>query len=326
MTTTRHAGYNEASSVKFNAKHCRELGWYRKIPLDAIKPYPNLGKDSLGFDDDRKLFALAVYQMQLDLFDGDEDEADGKLGTGTRSAMCRRYDPVPDTERHYLHYAMRQAAPHRENISKVLTYKDKGGLDLHRSAKYLRKDRPIRLIVLHWSATTTIKGCYRALMNEHNSSHFGVGLSKGEPRIYQWFDTEYETAHGKGGNQGSIGIDICSTPVVSALKSLTRKGHLLERVPNSSGRGDSEVLTLDPQVELATAELVVDLCKLHGIPIQWPVSRVAMGTGEPYMGLVGPDFMHSQWGIVDHSKFNKKKWDVGCWLPGIIARIKEIAQ
>jgi hypothetical protein len=341
MTTTQAIGYNQDSACRFNAKNCKSLGWYLNIPLNAISAFPMLSSDPLGDEYLQTQFARAVYSMQLTLFDGDEDEADGKLGRGTLARMLRTYDPIPDESRYYLHHRRRVEPPTRDNICPVYTYKHPLGLDLHDSGKYNRHGEPPTHIMLHWSATTTIKGCFNALSNKGASSHIAIGLNgDGEPVIIQWVDTKYDTAHsgiGKrtrakypdaiSGNRDTVGMDICSTPVVSAQRSLEKKGHKVKAVDNNWTRGDQRVLTLDPWLARATREAVLDQCAIHGIPFVSPISASVMGpVKDNFHGIVSKEFYTNNPGVYSHTNTHPGKWDVfPLWWEQIFGECNENA-
>lgn len=334
MTDTSNIGYIEAKAIKWNAKYCKRLGWYGSIDEKALAAFPRLSSDPLGSDTEREEFARAAYSLQMLIFGGDEDAADGLFGGATLDQIDDHFHP---RRRHYLEGDRRVFAPVRENSCPVTTYKDKGGIDLHRSSTTSRKGKPVRWLGVHWSATTTIEGCGRTLLNKHYSSNYATGLRNGKPAILQWVGSEWITAHagiGKktrkkypnaiSGNKDAESIDICSTPVTGSHRSLRKKGHKVEIVDNPTSRGDRKILTLDARIELATAELIVDRCQILGLPIQWPVSATEMGTGKPFEGVISKALWKSGRGIWLHSMLHPGKWDILCWFPGIIERIQEI--
>lgn len=334
MTTTSNIGYDEAKAIKWNAKYCERLGWYGQLDEKALAAFPCLASDPLGDDNERAEFSRGVYSLQMLIFAGDEDDADGLLGGGTLDRIDDHFHPH---RRHYLIGDRKQFAPERENVSRVLTYKDRGGFDLHRSSTTNRRGKPVRWLVGHWSATTTLEGCYRTLLNKGFSSNVGIGLIDKKPVIAQWIGAEWITAHAGlnkrvrkkypnaiSGNKDAEGFDICSTPVTGAFRSLRKKGHDVRIVNNPTVRGDEKILTLDPQLAMATAEYIVDRCIMLGLPIQWPVSATEMGTGTPYDGVISRELWKTAFGIVLHCMLHPGKWDLLCWFATIIECIREI--
>lgn len=299
-------------AVRFNAKYAEPLGWYGSIPESAIKAHRGLSNDPvLGGKSEKESFARAVRAMQKELFKEDE-EWDGLLGSGTRRAMMIRYNFVAHDERHYLHCGMRRTPSDRGQASPVLTYKHPDGYSL-RSGGFKRRGRPYRVIVVHWSGTTTLGGCRRALDSKNISSHFATTH---EGIIYQWKDTEVFTEHAKGGNLYSLGIDMIATPKKSRLSRLTKLGHDVSVMKNRTGRGDRECLTPDPKMLKATCELILDLCELYDIPLRSPRAGSVMGTeGAHYHDVLSKKFRYSDEGagIVGHHHISKNKWDVAPW-------------
>jgi len=307
--------FDRRSAISFNKTYGPRLGWYRNIPPAAILKFPNLALDPVeGSDEDKGLFASAVYRMQRAHFK-DPDSADGKMGTGTRKVLYSIYAPVADDARYYLHYGIRLEAPARDNHSRVVTYKDADGIDMHRSGKSDRK-HPIKGIMLHWSGTLTVESCYRVLMNRKLSSHFGVG----QDVIYQWMDTEFQAWHGGSANRSYIGIDICSTPTVKYKEKLEKYGHEVHVKENKTGRGDKKVLTLDPKIARATRELILDLCSVHNIPLRVPRGVDGWAeSGDYWHGVFDQSVIEGGEfeGIICHDNATPKKKDCACWVDEI---------
>lgn len=312
MSDTLDFEFKPKKAMAFNAKYAQRLGWYGRIPEKAILKFPFLALDPMeGSNEDKAKFAQAVHDMQMFLFN-DEDDADGKLGGGTRKAMMAAFNPVADDARYYLHHEMRLEAPARKNHSKVLTYKHKDGLDLHRSGKSERKDRGIKFIVLHWSSTKDVKSCYYVLKNRKLSSHFGVG----QDVIYQWVDTEFVTYHAGGANAYSIGIDLCTTPKAKYESRMRDLGHDVKVIKNPTDRGDRKCLSLDPKIARATRELILDLCDLYDIPLAVPRGEDGFASeGDYFHGVLGTDVTKRAGfkGIIGHHHVTSKKWDVSPW-------------
>lgn len=322
MTSTNDIGYNESKAIKLNARFAKSIGWHGKIDPLAVADFPGLARDPLGSHESQVIFAFAVYELQMLIFNGDEEDADGILGRGTLGKIDEHYHPIDLSKRFYVHDGERVEAPEHDNICAVVTFLDAGGYDLNSSGKYERKGEPTHMF-LHWSATTKISSCYNALSNRNLSTHFGVGLTPdGDPIIHQWLDTVDDGVHsgvgkktkargGISGNKNTISMDICSTPKLSAKKSLIKRHHRVREIENHSARGERRVLTLDPRIARATFELARDMCHIHSIPFVSPISATEMGPViDNFHGLVTKDFYHSNPGVYTHTNTHPDKWDV----------------
>lgn len=322
---------NTKSAIAYNEKNCKRLGWYGNLPAEAVQRFPSLASDPLGSECEQRDFAEAVFDLQ-GLVGAKQD---GKLGSGTLGAVREYFDIKP--KRGYITKGVRIPAPNHENSCDVITFQDPGGLSLEESGKYARKGRETRFLLGHWSAIQTVSGTHGSLLRSGYSVHHLVGLVDGKPCIFNTLDSDRFGVHagvGKktrekhpsaiSGNIGTEAFDICSTPVKSAFKSLSRRGHRIHIVENTTGRGDDEIVTLDPRLERATAELMVDRLVMLGLPIQWPVSAHRMGQGTPYHGVISKELWEAGRGFLVHSNLHPGKWDFACWLEGILTHVKDI--
>lgn len=311
MTDTKHHGLDLEAATSFNSHNAANVsGWYRSgLPVKAIGAFPGLGADALGDKAAQETFAKAVFAAQQALFPGSPDDWDGMLGSQTYAALCDHYDDVRPTDRHVLHYGRRLKMP--PEGAEIRTYKHPQGLVFTAGFSPNRQAKAdVRRIVLHWSATTSIRACHTALVNRGLSSHFGVGLDEDRVvRVYQWLDNGHEGWHaGAVGNPSSIGIDICSTPVVDYKAGLEKRGHVVQIVDNPSKRGDKKVLTLDSRIAQATAQLVRGLCAAYGIPLKGPNGKKADGTW--WDGVLTPDEVKNFRGVLGHAQISSGKWDI----------------
>lgn len=311
-------GFNIKSAVAFNQKYAQRLGWYGQLPAGAVAAFPGFARDCVdGSKADKEAFAVAVQQQQKAL----GVSADGKLGSKTAVAMHKHYSPVGDGERFVLHHGRRIPVPDRGQSYRIMTYEDFGGLDLHRSGHKARgKDETIVAIIIHWTATLDEKSAVRVLKNRGLSTHFCIGKSG----VHQVLGTERKAYHAAGANAYTIGIDICSTPVVAHKEALEERGHVVRVVENTTGRGDKKVLTLDPVIEGYAQEFIYDVAKAHNVRLWTPrgVDGTA-STGPFYHGLLSKEgFRRGQHhGIFMHSHVKASKWDVNCWAESLLGPI-----
>jgi len=317
MTSTRDKGFSIKRAVKFNRDKAKSIGWYGRIPANAIEAHQGLALDPVkGTSKQKSDFALAVREFQKIAFKK-EGDWDGALGTGTLGKLLKAYNFVSDDERYYLHHEMRLKAPARGQKSRIITYQDPGGLQL-RASGLKRRGKPYKLIVLHWSGTRTLKGCKRTMDNHGTSSHFAVTH---DGFIYQWKDTERFAEHARGANYYSLGVDMIATAKKSWLDDLTEQGHSVSIMKNTTGRGDKKCLTPDPEMLEATAELILDLCAVYDIPLRSPRIGHVMGTsGEHCYDVLDKGFRYSDEGsgIIGHHHVSSGKWDVAPWWSRIM--------
>lgn len=307
MTDTHPSGYDIASAVEFNRSKAKDLGWLGNIPALAIRNFPDLAINPVRSSYPKKVaFAEAVLAAQQKLFT-QRHKWDGKLGGQTFAALVKAYNFVQDGARYHLHHGVRKVAK-KDRKYHLITYEEPGGYDLHRSGHKPRGGKPILRIFWHWSATHDVHSCFHTLRNAGKSSHYGVGVDT----VYQWLDTGRLAYHAAGGNHYSIGIDLCATPVRSHLDDYIEEGYAVERVKNTTGRGDREVLTMDPRMVYNAQMLVLDLCEIHDVPLQtFLTSKGEFDHSVQPKSTWGKDGFR---GVVGHHHLNPKKWDIACWM------------
>lgn len=304
-----------ASACAYNAKACESVGWGGKIPCGAIGAYPNLAKPY-----DSKEFALAVEAFQEDAY-GAGSQVDGRMGRGTWSALLKKYDRVDDTQPFWTLNDRRVNVSLSDGVQ-TINFDQQGGLDLHRFGHFsARKGVKPTFIVVHWGGLDPIH-CHRIFSSPDRqvSSHAGIGLSpEGVPTIYQYLDLNHKSWHGGWANTYSVGIDICQQPSLKWKDHYVKKGYDVSVIENTTGRGDSQVLSIDPRVALAVKDAIKSLCAILEIPYQCP--RGADGksyTGDFYHGVVDKDYLESSFtGVIGHHHITQKKWDCACWWSDI---------
>ena len=305
MTKPMNYGFNEASAIKYNAKYAVRLGWYQAIPAKAIEAYPSLALDPVeGTQEEKALFAGAVLSFQMTSYPSEEDR-DGKMGSGTWELLQESFPEVRVHKRVYIHHGKQLVASSEGKISRVITWKDRRGLNLHEDGGYHKSgNRKIKNVIVHWGGISP-ENCRKVLANKDLSSHFGVE----EERIYQWLDTRLVAYHAGKSNRDSIGIDITQQPTVKWFKHFhDKRGFDVRKVENTTGRGDKEVITLHTVTAQAVRELLLDLTELYEIPLEVPRNDDGSyfhGTLDNY----GRDFC----GILGHHHVRPTKWDIACW-------------
>lgn len=300
-----------SSASAYNAKASRSVGWGGNIPQEAIQAYQGLGQDPSSHD-----FALAVEAFQEDTF-GAGSGVDGKMGRGTWSALLKRFDTIEDGQAFWTVNDRRVGVDVHPSVE-IVNFDQQGGLDLHRFGHFSsRKGKAPTMIVVHWGGLDP-HHCYRVFSSPDRkvSSHAGIGLSpEGRPTIYQYLDLEHKSWHGGWANSYSVGIDICQQPTLKWKDHYTKKGYSVSEMANDTGRGDSKVLSLDPNVALAVREAVKSLCVALNIPYQFPCGSDGQSyEGDFYHGVVDKDYLTGSFtGVIGHHHITQKKWDCACW-------------
>lgn len=310
---------NHVSAVRYNIRVAETVGWYDNLPPQVIEDFPDLAYDPI-LGDALGLIAFVDAVVVLQQFLGFEDhDCDGKFGQRTWIAVQKKYNNVAQEARWYLYKGQRLKAE-GDYDTKLVTYEEEGGLDLHRwghfTQNHFAKKKP-QMIVIHWGGIDP-KHCFRVFAQPTRkvSSHFGVGPGE----VFQWLDLTHKTWHAGFVNGLSIGIDLCQQPTTKFLQKYKDRGYDVEKVSNPSDprRGDRKVLTLDSRTVLAAQELLLDLCGLFDIPYKIPRGHDGLQeTGEIFYGHLNKAQVKQYRGILFHSTISKGKWDIAPWLPQI---------
>jgi hypothetical protein len=302
---------SRASACSYNQKASISVGWGGKIPEGAVSAYPGFSADPSSND-----FALAVEAFQEHTY-GAGALVDGKMGRGTWTALLKKFDRVDDTQPFWT-INDRRVNVDVESPVEIVNFDQPGGLDLHRFGHFSsRKNIKPTFIVVHWGGLDP-HHCHRIFSSPDRevSSHAGIGLSpEGVPTIYQYLDLNHKSWHGGWANTYSVGIDICQQPSLKWKDHSVKKGYTISEMDNDTGRGDSRVLTLDPNVALAVREAVKSLCKVLDIPYQFPCGADGQSySGSYYHGVVDKDYLSNSFtGVIGHHHITQKKWDCACW-------------
>jgi len=309
--------FNMERAVAFNARHGVRYWGDLQLLDDSLL----LDRPCLTCPPDSEDFAVGVRQLQVELFD-DDTEHDGKLGAGTWAALLEFAEGV---RREAVKETIVAAYPKRavldaptnwiirgggrvpvDSDTKILTWKDEDGLDLHQDGGWSRRSNKPDLVIVHWGGRNA-RSCRNALASRNLSSHFGTDRNI----IYQWLDTTHKAWHAGRPNGRSIGIDICQQPTTNLAAWYDKRGYDLETIPNPSSRGNRKVLTLHPETVTATADLLRAVTAMYSIPLAFPETDKVLSRSEL------ADFR----GVVGHHHVSAKKWDVAPWFPAIRAAL-----
>lgn len=159
-------------------------------------------------------------------------------------------------------------------------------------------------IVLHWGGLN-LNHCFNTLKERGLSTHFGVEGKE----VNQWLDLEHKAYHVGSWNSKCIGVDICQSPQ-------TKHHHHYPHLPiiqNQSGRGDRQVVDVDPITADTAWRLVQELCRICDILFEWPVAEDTLGVGRGWHGVLSRDFLRNKSGVIGHHHLKESKWDIACW-------------
>lgn len=203
----------------------------------------------------------------------------------------------------------------------IHTYKESQGIDLHFTGNFNKLDRKLNSVIVHWGGLNP-QHLARVFANRKASSHIAVGRSEstGEVGIYQMVDLAHMTWHAVGANRHSIGIDVCQQPELKHLGYFVGKGYDVKTIDNPAypEYGPAKIISLDPEIEAAVAEILVALRCAFGLPETIPLTSEGKITEEQMEK--GGIFSHFH---VDHK--GQGKWDIAPWWDLIVNRISEFS-
>ena len=285
------------SAVRYNSKHS-PVARGELLPSALTEEYPDLKEPA-----DSGKFSNAVFRLQKDL----GVLADGKFGKGTWSKALEIYDFVGELD-NYIVWGSRRIPMPDTGAYKIVNYDEveyRGKvLDLHSYGNFSKRREPIDRVVMHWGGLDPAH--LHAVMSSGSrevSTHFGIGLDDNlNPVVYQYLDLSHKAWHCGKHNEGSIGIDICQQPVYKWIGHYKKKGYNVKKGHNTTGRGNKNILSLDPKISIATRDFVIDLCKALNLPLTSPSSHDVVDTSET---------------VVGHHHLAAHKWDISCWWSAI---------
>lgn len=299
MSDPLEPGFDLPSAVAFNTRHGALLWGHIQMIEDLGNDYPGL-----HCTPDTEAFAEATLELQRNVFD-DDIELDGKFGSGTWAAAKAEYIKPPKRKKKGRDDWIIQGGVKRavKSGTKIITWDEEGGLDLHRDGGWSKRSQKPNIIVVHWGGRNA-KSCRNALASRDLSSHFGTDRGV----IYQWLDIAHRAWHaGSKANMRSVGIDICQQPTVGLADWYDQRDYGLEIIDNPSPRGADKVLTLHPDTVKSTADLLRVLTQSLQIPLAFPRRD----------RVFSPSELARFRGILGHHHISKRKWDVAPWLPAI---------
>jgi len=275
------------------------------------------------------------HQEIINLQEAIGTDADGLVGIGTlrklQDALLSDYKVVwnPVTGMSYENNSFPLVShiiwnglkvPMHDVECEINTFLDPRGIDLHSTGSFTKRVRDINSVVVHWGGLNP-EHLGRVFMNRKASSHFAVGLSEdyGEVEILQYLDTAHVAWHAVGANTTSIGIDICQQPEVKHLGYYRKNGYDVKTIANPAHPtyGPSKIISLDPRIKKATAQLLSELQRNFNIPKN--IHTVSDGKVSKETFQQGGVFSHFN---VDFK--GQGKWDVAPWWLEVLEEMEDI--
>lgn len=166
-----------------------------------------------------------------------------------------------------------------------------------------------QVIIVHWTAGPyTSEGLYKLFSTTERgvSSHYTIDHT-GD--IIQMLPATRKAWHAGWINERAIGIDICQPIVKSTKDAADRLGYQTEIIQNTSGRGDRECLSLDPDVLERLVTILQVLEGIHDIPVIVPDNDVVKFLNEKELGETR--------GVLGHHHVDVHKWDIAPWMESL---------
>lgn len=172
---------------------------------------------------------------------------------------------------------------------------------------WCHRSKPAESICLHWGGHTP-RNLYRIFYNSksrHVSTHFAIGR---DPRdnnrieVMQFLDTALQAYHAGKFNKFSVGIDISQSVQAKHINVALKNGHNVEVIENT-GRGEKEMLSLDPEIAAVAKAFIEDL------RIAMEIDDKPICKNEEVYGI----YDACAFSIISHMNISKRKWD--CALP-----------
>lgn len=296
----------------FNKKTDSEFQWSKNIPWDVFGIDASDGIDfqeilnlqnALGVIPDGLLGATTLREVQLYL---------SRENLIWNPLTGQTYNFEPNDNVQYLIWKG-LSLPILDVDAEIVPFSVSDGIDLHSTGNFSKRDRTINSVIVHWGGLNP-QHLARVFRNRKASSHIGIGRSEhtGTVSIYQYIDLAHITWHAKGANDTSIGIDICQQPELKHLGYYVKNGYDVQTVNNPAfpTYGPAKIISLDPEIRVATAQLLESLIRSVGI-------KDDIATTED--GLVPAERFESG-GVYSHFHVDTKgqgKWDVAPWWDAI---------
>jgi hypothetical protein len=268
------------------------------LPAEVIEAYPGLRAPQ-----DSEEYAWEVLKAQGELGFNAMDK-DGKLGYYTYTSLLARCAPV--NADYIVAKGCRIPLPKRAEY-RLISFDEAGGLDLHRFGNFSERKEQISAVCLHWGGLNP-QHCFNCFASDARkvSSHFLIGLTDGEPTVYQVLDIAHKAWHGGKVNDFTVGVDICQSPVIDWLGHYQSAGYDVGVIDNETGRGGKQLLSLDPRIAEAAEAFIGDLLRALGLDLLTPVDH------KVYRGEELKAFT-----VFGHHHANARKYDVAVWWEDI---------
>lgn len=310
-TPAKKAAFNKTSNDKF--------GWLDTLPWDLFGIDASDGishqeiinlQNAVGCDADGLVGISTLRQVQQNL------RVHRQIAWNPITGSTTELDPSSVCEFMYWN-GVELPLPQCE--VPVYTYADPQGIDLHAAGSFNKKHRDIKQVVVHWGGLNP-QHLGRVFANRKASSHIAIGRSEdtGEVGVYQYLDLAHVSWHAKGANENSIGIDICQQPEVKHLGYYVGKGYDVRTIDNPApGYGPSKIISLDPEIRLATSSVLRSLQAAFNIQDNTPSADAGVVDKAEF----------DQGGIFSHFHVDyngQGKWDVAPWWDSIISDLQHI--
>jgi len=269
--------YNKKSDYVFNK--------------EVLKEFPELLEPR-----DSEKFAWVVLALQKD-HSFKLHECDGKLGWHTYTAIQKGTPP------NYIVIRGEQRPINTRGEYKILTWQEKGGLDLHPFGNFSKRKQPPKAITLHWGGLDALH-CFRVFASNSRqvSSHFLIGLdAKMKGVVYQTLDITHKAWHGGWVNDWTIGVDICQSPLPTWKEHYLTKGYDIQEKENETSRGHKVLMTLDSRLAAVAESFIEDL--LEALDWSW----VAPADHKVYKADI------KDYTVFGHHHSNERKFDIAPW-------------
>lgn len=173
---------------------------------------------------------------------------------------------------------------------------------------WCHRSQPAETICLHWGGHNA-RNLYRIFFNtksRHVSTHFAIGR---DPRdnnrieVMQFLDTGLQAYHAGKFNKFSVGIDICQSVETRHINTALENGYDVKVIDNP-GRGDKQMISLDPELAEVAREFIKDL------RVAMEIDHKPICKDEEIYGI----YEAANFSIVSHLNLSARKWDVAsCW-------------
>jgi hypothetical protein len=289
----------------FNKKFAISNDVIESIPSCVIEESPDLLCDPSSIE-----YYNAVINLQKVLWPNRPDLADGMLGKSTLIAISKAYSWITESSQYWVKNNIRVPVDSTYNF---LNYDQEGGKDLHKFGNFSRRRSKPKIVVVHWGGLN-LDHCYRVFSTKERkvSSHCGIGFNdEGKDlTIAQFLDFDHKSWHAGWANDLSVGIDICQQPDLKWKDYYDKREYGLKEIDNTSGRGPSKCLSLNPHILEATQEAVKTICEIYDIPYDIPRDNL----GNPVNSVLDKNYIKEEYtGILGHHHISSHKWDCAPW-------------